>query len=305
MSTKLIEELRSIEGSVEEHKVKLEDFIKNVKNVLILTYSGSGIIPSNVAYWYLKILKPSISTSMYSVDEFIYHIAPYMRNKADVLGIFSEGQENNAIRFRDVCVSLGLNHLIITPVLDSRVVTRIRSNNLLTINTSNYLLYVSLLFAKAITELAEEKEVLRVKRLLSEVRDFGSVINELYNEYKDAINGIVDAVKSIDEVMLTYTPTMLSPAYLLFYEIRARGLGISIVNATSALQVVQSLTKSNLGLIVFSTDVESHVINEVLFKARIKGCRVIDIRLKTDPLTASIYGLFLSKIIIDSLGRQS
>ncbi len=300
--SELIDKFKKIEEQVAEYRTRVEDFIKNTQRIA-LVYGGSGIISSSIAYWYFKLLRPEVATFMYSIDEFIYHVAPYMQFKPDVLGVFGEGQDNNIIRLRDIGESLGLNYLILSPEIHQNVKSRIRSENIVIFNAMNNTLCMSLLLAKAITSTITLHKTLRAKRLISEVKDFSIIAQELYDKYKEVIEDVERLIYTTKNILVTYTPTMLPPAYSLFYDLRLKGLDANVINITLALQLAQEHSQPGIGLIVFSTDVESHLVNELLFKARARGYKVVDIRLKTDPLTAPIYGLFLSNIIVESLPR--
>ncbi len=295
----LIETVRELEEWAKKESSRIADFVGESER-LAITYTGLGIIPTRVFSSYLYVLSPNKNILSGCIDTVTYHIAPYTDDTSVIL--FSEkGVENSIVRLMDTVYYTGNKLLIVSPKPAEYVRKRQRNTVLLETPYDNAILAETLLAVQAGYRIAlkykkSEDRELRFNRLRIEVADFSSIIGELESIYSVELADLKTSMDKIDAVI--YTPTMEPVAHLLQTVVAEKtGRLIPVIDVTRAIRVLdERLVRSQL-YVLASTTVEEYSVRELLFKARINRSQVIELKIKTDPLTAPVYGLFIVEIL--------
>ena len=72
---------------------------------------------------------------------------------------------------------------------------------------------------------------------------------------------------------------------------------IPVIDVTRAIRVIGERLVENQFYVLLSTSVEEYSTRELLFKARLNRIRLEELKVKTDPLTAAVYGLLLVEML--------
>ncbi len=295
----LTETVRELEKWAKKQADKLAEFVEKSER-LAITYTGLGIIPARIFSSYLYILSPNKNILSGCIDTVTYHIAPYTEDTSVVL--FSEkGVENSIVRLMDTVYYTGNKLLIISPKPAEYIRKRQRNTVLLETSHDNTILAETLLAVQAGYRIAlkykkNEDRELRFNRLRIEVADFSSIIEELESIYSVELASLKTNIDKINTII--YTPTMEPVAHLLQTVIAEKTSRlIPVIDVTRAIRVLDEKLARNQLYVLASTTVEEYSVRELLFKARINRSQVIELKIKTDPLTAPVYGLFIVEML--------
>ncbi len=293
----LTKRVRGLEEWAERNNSVVAGFVEESER-LAITYTGLGIVPARIFSSYLYVLSPNKNIISGCIDTVTYHIAPYTEDTRVIL--FAEkGVENSVIRLVDTVYYTGNKLLIISPPPAEYIRKRLKNTILIEAPGEDTILAETLLAVRAGYSVAlkykgREDRELRFNRLRIEVADFSSIIDELKTIYSIELDTIKTSIEHID--LITYTPTMEPVAHRLQALIASKtGNPPPIVDITRALRLLEDLKIKTM--LLFSTSVEEYSVRELLFRSRAKRIEVIELKIKTDPLTAPVYGLLLVEIL--------
>ena len=295
----LAETVRELEEWARRESSRLAGFVEESER-LAITYTGLGIIPARIFSSYLYVLSPNKNILSGCIDTVTYHIAPYTEDTSVVL--FSEkGVENSIVRLMDTVYYTGNKLLMVSPKPAEYVERRQRNTVFIETPYDNTVLAETLLAVQAGYRIAlryreSGDRELRFNRLRIELADFSSIIGELASIYSAELASIKAGMDKIDAII--YTPTMEPVAYLLQMVVAERtGRIIPVIDVTRTIRVFDERLTRNQLYVLASTTVEEYSVRELLFKARMNRSQVIELKIKTDPLTAPVYGLFIVEIL--------
>lgn len=293
--SELVERVREAERWAKENKDKLVEFALRHKR-LAVTYTGLSIIASKIFSHTLRTLIPSSSIIDACIDALTYHVVPYTENLG--IMVFTEkGTENSLIRLLDSTYYTGNNVLLITPTPVQIVKSKLRGQGLIVVDIRDKLLGEVLLASISSYEVAKrlrrkEQGKLRFNRLGIEVHDYASIVDELISMYRLQLEELKE---NIDEIsLIAYTPTMEPVAYLvqkLLLERKKRL--VPLLELTRTISLLDEKLLERRLVLLFSTTVEEYSVKELLFKSMASKARVLELKIRTDPLTAPVYGLIL------------
>lgn len=290
----LIERVREAEKWAKENKDKVVEFALRHER-LAITYTGSSIIASKIFSHTLRTLTPSANIVEACIDTLTYHVAPYTEGLGVI--VFAEkGTENSLIRLLDSTYYTGNNVLLITPTPIQMVKNRLRGQGLIVVNIRDKLLGEVMLASVSGYEIAkrlrrEDEGKLRFNRLGMEVHDYTSIVDELVSIYRLQLEELKENVDKIS--LIAYTPTMEPVAYLAQKLLLEKKRLVPLLELTRTISLFEEKLLEKGLVLLFSTTVEEYSVKELLFKSMASRAKVLELKIRTDPLTAPIYGLIL------------
>lgn len=262
---------------------RLVSFLRSGSDVLI-TYTGMYVSPANYLFLLLRSLT-SINAYAVEPEAMTYYVAPYCEGGVRRVLIISNGGDSSLIRILDQLNLTGYEVMLLsfTPLSDV-VKARVRDDLLITVLTPD-LLQQHLLIGLTVGEFLNRSGV-RGYRLWYELTNLKPVLKDLITEYMSKLLEVREFVK--EPFMISSTPSMLGPAEYVAYHYNSpipRYL-ITLYNVKHYIRYVKKV-------LLISTDVEEFSIKEVRSLKLSNIADVCELRVKTDPLTAPIYGLIL------------
>lgn len=291
----IVERVSTAEEWAKDRKDKLIDFTLRHERIAV-TYTGLSIIASKIFSYTLRTLSPSFNIIEACIDTLTYHIVPYTEDLG-IIAFVEKGTENSLIRLLDSAYYTGNKVLLITPPLVRMIRSKVRGQELIEVNINDVLLSEIILASVAGYEIArrkirEDDKALRLNRLRIEVHDYSSIVYGLISSYRMQLNELRDLLDKVE--IIGYTPTMEPVAYYMQSIIleKTRKL-IPTIELTRTLSLVEDKKILDGIMVLFSTTVEEYSVRELLFKSIPFKIKVVDLKIKTDPLTAPVYGIIL------------
>jgi len=132
----------------------------------------------------------------------------------------------------------------------------------------------------------------RRSRLSEEAATLEDVVEDLLSHYEEVLNELSSFVREAHVV--TATPTLWAVAEALTYsrELRSRRV---LVRPSAVSEVVRFINK----VLIVQTDVEEYSLRHIKSLSLTAATKFAELRIRTDPLTAPLYGLILAKVIED------
>jgi len=242
----------------------------------------------------LKALAPSRYCEVVPAELFTYYISPYDEGyESDMIVFAAPGQESSLIRLLMSSRLTGHNLVLIASKLQQYIKHYLYGARVIEVEDPDlYWLLASMIVVRATHAYAKARGgVSRIKRLQKEVIDFSSIVPEVIDLYTNQLLEIEKSLKVSKRVVISYSYSMASPAEQLFYYLESINKQLIITELNSLPKV----TRSSDSVIIMSTDVEDSLLKEIKFRLTRKklGIQINELRLKTDPITAPIYGCIL------------
>lgn len=260
---------------------------------------GYGEAAAYLAYWFIRVLAPNFYVEVHPGEDLTYHVFAYQEEglaagtRAVVFA--EEGVENALARLADAARLTNTRLLIVSPPTPPPVEARLGKPHVRVLLGSNAVLEALFYAAKLGFELGKRKGVksFRIDRLGGEIGNCAEVVEELVEKYR----GFTEAVKGINgDVIVAYTPTMRPAAVLLKSYFEARSITASTTTIAGLIGRL-STRRVPQNIVLLYTGVEEDSIREARFKASMtiqpRQPRLIELHVKTDPLTAPIYASIL------------
>lgn len=258
--------------------------------------SGRNIIVSSVGVFrsagkYLAHLVNSLSgiNAFYvQPHELMYYVAPYNEGRElDILLVATPGGLSDLYLLLDQLVLTGHRVALVTEPLPESMRVRFGSVELAEVQLGRMgLLKLLASLAYSVSKVARGELRRRADRVAGECLSLAQVADELvemYSEELKAIRGVF-----LEPHIVTYTPTMEPVA-----EMVSLGYGKSLAimaDISSAHLYVDRFARK---VLLFTTDVEVYTVRYYLTKIAERGGKVVEVRVRTDPLTAPLYALLL------------
>ncbi len=264
----------------------LADFLAGVEAPLI-AYSGQGYVASTVLYWGLTIL--SRKTPLHLDGEAVaYHLAPYREGLR--IAVFSAtGAENTLFRLLDTARLTGHRLLLVSPKPPENLGHKVEHHQRIEVPQDlDPLLAEALLALKTAVRLSASPGSMRSSRLRVEADDIAGAVPELLEIYRGKLRELAEALGEGDAAVV-YTPLMEAPALLLRDLAEPRGLRVRLYK----LQSVAHRPPPARRIVALTTSVESFIVRELRMRALQTGSSVEELEIRTDPVSAQVYGIIL------------
>ncbi len=293
----------------EKWAASVEDEVSSfiVEGKTIFSYTGFGVIPALVSSFMMRILIQDPHYTVMPATDAALHVAPYREWSFRVLLYTSSSWERGEIaRLADALYIMNVPFKFIMekpsdPILSSKVpsecivevpegIDPILPEVLLSAKSS----------LKASIKLSGRGD-LRVSRLENEFREFTPIVDELLEEYDDAIRKL-EEYKSCSSILIASTTSMMPVALALYRAYSTAGVTPIILNASVASALPP---RSDAAVIVYSS-VEFDSARDLwyrLFRAGFKN--IIRFEVKTDPLSAPVYGVIVAEVLREDLSKAS
>ncbi len=302
MTTSLARDVKVIEEWAKKQARVIVDFTLRHERIAV-SFTGLGVVASKVFSHTIRTLIPGYPVIDASIDTLTYHIAPYTENLGIIVFV-EKGTENSLIRLLDSAHYTGNHVLLVTPQPLQQVKARLRGQQLIQIEHPRRILGQVLLASISGYEIADkvrgrDEKALRFNRLRIEVHDYSSIVDELLSIYSSELRAFADVLDRVS--VIAYTPTMESPAYYLQSIVLERtGKLLPLVELTSIVSFVEDKALRDNLIALFSTTVEEYSVKELLFKSMIARNKIIELKIRTDPLTAPVYAIILLEELMSS-----
>ncbi len=260
-------------------------------------------------YWFVRVLAPKLRSSVHPLEDLTYHVLAYREpEERDVVVAFvEEGGENNLARLADAAKHTGARLVAFTPPLPPVIEARLGENAVVVEVPSGrpsvYALVLASLLGFAVAR-NHSPDSERVKRLSSEVGDYLSVFSELRSRYEGFVADLAEELRSGKQVLVAYTTTM-RPAAALLESIASRHAPVLREPVSAALSRLVKQRALPPVLVLLKTDVEEDMVRELKFKTSMllpsRQPRLLELHIKTDPLTAPVYASLVVETLRDRL----
>jgi len=280
----------------------VKDFISSSNKPLaaVHTWLARGIATTLCIS--LKALAPSRYCVVVPAELFTYYISPYDEGfESDMIVFAAPGQESSLLRLLMTSRLTGHNLVLIAPKLQQHIKHYLYGAKVIEIEDPDlYWLLATMIVVRATHAYAKARGgVSRIKRLQKEVIDFSSIVPEIIDLYASQLLEIEKSIRNSKRTVISYSYSMISPAEQLFHYLESIDKQLVIAELSSLPKIVRPLDS----IVIIGTDVEDSLLKEVKFKLIQKrsGLQINELLLRTDPITAPIYGcilvLALKKII--------
>ncbi len=285
LNTSLSDYLDSVcSADISEHIDGLVSFFRSGGDILI-TYSGMYVSPTNYLFLLLRSLT-NINAYAIEPEAITYYVAPYCEVGARKVLIINSGGDAALVRILDQLTLTGYEVMLVsfTPLANA-VKAKVR-DDMLTLFLTDDLLQQHLLIGMAVAEFLNRSGV-RGYRLWYELNNLKPVLKDLVSVYVGKLLEVREFAK--EPFMVTYTPSMLGPAEYITYR-----YNLSMPRYLIQLNTVKHFIRYVRKVLLISTDVEEFSIKEVRGLKLSGVADVCELRIRTDPLTAPVYGLILA-----------
>lgn len=251
---------------------------------MLITYSGIYVSPAN---YLLLLLRSLTSINAYIVEPEVmtYYVAPYCEGGIRRVLIINNGGDSSLIRILDQLNLTGYELMLTSfTQLTDVIKAKVRDDMLIILPTQD-ILQQHLLIGTAVSEFLNRSGV-RGHRLWYELTNLKPILKDLITRYASKLLEIKEFTK--EPFIIISTPSMLGPAEYIAYH-----YNLPVPRYLTSLYNVKYLTKYVKRVLLLSTDVEEFSVKEVRALKLSNIADVYELRIKTDPLTAPIYGLIL------------
>jgi len=290
----VVREIKDVIGvNLEDESICIAEFISGGSNV-ILTYTGSYSSPATYMTLLLRSLT-KVNANFFSPKELTYYVVPYDEGREARILIYSSIDGLSELNIlMDQLRLTGHEFIVITPTALPNILScKIPKERIIVLNLEGkdryWPLLAHIVSGLAIARLMNMKGV-RVSRVWNELSNLVPIIDSLVSYYEGVIEDIVDFLSQ--PLLITSTPTMMAVAEYLAYsrDIRVKRF---LVNAEGVRNFVRFINR----LLIIETDVEEYSMKEIKGLALTAASEIKELKFKTDPLTAPIYGLIIARII--------
>lgn len=294
---------RAIEWAKAESS-RVADFASSMPE-LVVSYHGSGAIPAKIFSTIARTLSQRALAEPLPSSEAAVHVAPYRESRYGVLHFAPEpwGRSETA-RLCDALSVMQVPALYVVydaedPILSKKapegsLVAPPRGADALTCHVA-----LSALSALSYALKTSPRSDARVERLSFEFSSWGDVAADLLEAYWDVLVDMVAKAREGRPLVLLFTSTLEAAALSL-----ARPLSslapVAVYEASFAMSM--GTPKHSEVYAVYST-AEADVLKEAYLKWGRSGVSVKLLELRTDPLSAALYGYVLSLLLPELLAR--
>ena len=290
----VVKEIKDVTSiNLEDKSTFIARFISGQPNV-ILTYTGSYSSPATYMTLLLRSLT-KVNANFFPPKELTYYVAPYDEGREAHILIYSsiDGLSELNILIDQLRLT-GHEFIVITPTALPNILScKIPKERIIELNLEGrdryWPLLAHIVSGLAIAKLMNMKGV-RASRVWNELSNVVPVVDSLVSYYEGVIEDVIEFLSQ--PLLITSTPTMKAVAEYLAYsrDIRVKRF---LVNAEGIRNFVRFINR----LLIIETDVEEYSMKEIKGLALTAASEIKELKFKTDPLTAPIYGLIIARII--------
>jgi hypothetical protein len=281
----------STQQKLEESSQVLRRAIEGRRYVLV---TSTGVF-RGLGRYLAQLVNSLTSSNAYYVEpyELTYYIAPYDENReVDVLVTATPDGFPDLYILLDQLVLTGHRVTVLSGTLPEQLKSRFSYVDAVEVPWDELgLLRLVQLLAYSVASLGRRDLQRRVRRVLDECTSLHTVVEELVERYEEELDALRSAL--VRPHVVTYTPTMEVAAQLLVY-----GSDRSLAVLADPPSVHTYLRRVSRDVVAFTTDVEVYSLRYHLGRVAELGGRVVELRLRTDPLTAPLYALILVYYVI-------
>jgi len=251
------------------------------------TYSGPYVSPAQHASLTYSSLTGRWRGWVHP-QELIYYIAPYDEGVEKAIIVYSPKEGTNTLNLlTDQLTWTGHRLFVVSEgKLPDELAHKLRDERVVEVDEGKWLLTTHIINAY-LGSLDPKANKHRAERVLNELRTLTSVIDDLLKTYENRLKELKRFIES-DQIYFTSTPSMNA-----VMEDLANGLTKEGIKAVKVTPEEAGLLERGK-LVIFSTDVEEFSMKPVKALKLLKNIDIYELRVRTDPITAPIYGLILS-----------
>lgn len=274
------------------------DFLNEHPN-LIISYSGSGAIPAKIFSSIVRVLVQSKGFEALPSSEVAVHVAPYREERFGVLHFMPEvWSRNETARLSDALFLMEIPALYIVPDASDPVISQKipRESMLATPPGVDPLTCQVLLSALSSVKYAVKltsRGDMRVNRLLYEFSEYAGIVQDLLDSYTNSLIELLSQARRKRSIVLLYT-SILEPVALSIARVLHESTSVGVYELSFGMSLIKRGDQEVY--IVYSTP-EEDLVKDARFKALREGVRLKTIELRTDPLSAMLYGYMLSMLL--------
>lgn len=286
--------------------VEREDNLKVFSDIvyrenMLITHDTNGLIPASTLLNLFLTLKPSSNVTLIPLEVFYSVQAPYF-SKPTIIFLTDV---KSTPRASDTLRLLSISHVVFTPKIPHNIPLHRRGFNIVELpESSSYeeTIFVEMYSSTLMFFKTLSTDSKRAKRVYSEISTLDCILEDLLDHYREECNEVVDLIRSNSEVLILYTE-LLKPIVQYLYN------KVSLKNKSTLLRILPLELASMCGIqlpsniVVLRTGMEEDTFRA--FRVRtgleLKSRRLIDISVKTDPLTAPYYAFIILWSILDEL----
>uniref|UniRef100_A0A7J3ZKY6 Bifunctional glucose-6-phosphate/mannose-6-phosphate isomerase C-terminal domain-containing protein n=1 Tax=Fervidicoccus fontis TaxID=683846 RepID=A0A7J3ZKY6_9CREN len=288
---------KALEWSKENIDV-IMNFLNEHTN-LIVSYSGTGAIPAKIFSSIVRVLVQSRGFEALPSSEVAVHIAPYREERFAVLHFMPEmWSRNETARLSDVLFLMEVPSLYIVPDANDPVLSRKipRDSILATPPGADPLTCQVLISALSSVKYAvrlTSRGDLRVNRLLYEFSEYAGIVQDLLDSYTDSLVELLSHATRGRSIVLLYT-SILEPVALSMARVLHESTSVEAYELSFGLGLVK---RGGQEVYIVHSTPEEDLVRDARFRALREGVKLKTIELRTDPLSAMLYGYILSMLL--------
>jgi len=290
----VLERIRSSLSSQQELEASSQILRRAIEGRRYVLVTSTGMF-RGLGRYLAQLVNSLTSSSTYYVEpyELTYYIAPYDESReVDVIATATPDGYSDLYILLDQLVLTGHRVTVISGNLPEQLKGRFSYVDLVEVPWNELgLLRLAQLVAYSVASLSRGDLRRRARRVLDECTSLHIVVEDLVERYREELNTLRSIL--VRPHVVTYTPTMEVAAQLLAY-----GSDRSLAVVADLPSVHAYLRRVSKDVVAFTTDVEVYSLRYHLNKIAELGGRVVELRLRTDPLTAPLYALILVYYVI-------
>lgn len=254
-----------------------------------IVVSSVGLFRS-VGRYFTHLMNSLSSVNTYYIDphELAYYIAPYDEGREmDILLLSTPEGLNDLYILLEQLTLTGHRVALVSDPLPDIVKRRFSEVDRVEIAWGDMgLLKLTSILAYTAAGLGRKELHIRTEKIREESLTLADVADDLVENYSEELVVVREVFK--EPYIVTYTPTLEPAAELV--AVGSSGSRAVAVEIPSAHLYVGRVSSK---VLAFTTDVEVYTVRYYLNKIAEKGGRVVEVKMRTDPLTAPLYALLL------------
>ena len=282
-------------GSMVDNSKTLMSFIGSSSRDIIVTNAGSFASPARFLVLCLRNMT-SRNAIYFTPQELMYYVVPYDEDRESDIIIFAAPDGLNALNLlidqvrwtgHRICAIVASDSLpqVIKYKLSNDSVVYLKN----TAKSISWLLQTHVLVGIAVTNFIDRKGV-RGERLWNELTSISVAINDMLEHYLDDLLSIKEFMATPH--LITASPTMWAVAEYLAYSNT-----LKTQRFLAMPYEVKNFIRFVNRILLITTDVEEYSMKELKGLTITAATEFKELKIKTDPLTAPIYGLILARAL--------
>lgn len=305
MISKVKETLNKARKIAENPKYKKAFNSVAQENNLLIVYDVEGLVPASTLLNLFLTLKPTTNITLIPLEVFYSVQAPYF-SKPTIVFLTDV---KNAPRASDTLRILSIPHIVFIPKIPQNFPLHKEGFKIIELPegmSTEELVFTEMMASTLMLLKTLSTTEKRIEKVQEEVLTIESIIEDLLEHYREECDEIIDLLNSNNDAILLYTELLKPIAQYLYYKISLSSRRKPLLMMPLDLIVkYTSITLPN-NIIVLRTGMEEEKFRafKVRFGLQLKSRKVIDVGVKTDPLTVPYYAFIILWHILDNLKLQ-